>query len=110
AGLLPAASVHLSSPALISGPFSMVTNERGQFRFASLAAGDYALDIEMPGFAAYHEDRISIEVQGNSERTVILKVGTIAESISVEAGTVVDQQRAGLASRFGLDTLTTIPV
>jgi hypothetical protein len=64
AGVLPAASVHLSSPALISGPISMVTNEKGQFRFASLAAGDYALDVEMPGFAAYHEDRISIEVQG----------------------------------------------
>jgi hypothetical protein len=110
AGVLPAASVHLSSPALISGPISMVTNERGQFRFASLAVGDYALDVDMPGFAAYHEDRISIEVQGNSERTVILKVGTIAESISVEAGTIVDQQRTGLASRFGQETLTTIPV
>jgi hypothetical protein len=34
-----------------------------------------------------------------------LKVGTIAESISVEAGTIVDQQRTGLASRFGEETL-----
>jgi outer membrane receptor protein involved in Fe transport len=111
AGVLPAASVRLSSKsALISGPISIVTNERGQFRFASLAAGDYTLDVEMPGFAAYHEDHISIEVQGSSERTVILKVGTIAESISVEAGTIVDQQRTGFASRFGQETLTAIPV
>ena len=110
AGVLPAASVHLSSPALISGSISMVTNERGQFRFASLAAGDYVLDVEMPGFAAYHEDHISIEVQGSSERTVILKVGTIAESISVEAGTIVDRQRTGFAGRFGQETLTAIPV
>src|SRR6476619_3806105 len=87
AGVLPAATVHLSSPALISGPISMVTNERGQFRFVALAAGDYAVDVDMPGFAAYHEDQISVVVQGSSERTVILKVGTIAESISVEAGT-----------------------
>src|SRR5262245_32103648 len=63
-GVLPAASVHLSSPALISGPISIVTNERGQFRFVSLATGDYVLDVEMPGFAAYHEDPIAIEVQG----------------------------------------------
>ena len=65
-GVLPAAAVHLSSPALISGPISMVTNERGQFRFVSLAAGDYALDVDMPGFAAYHEDQISVVVQGSS--------------------------------------------
>ena len=65
-GVLPAASVHLSSPALISGPISMVANERGQFRFVSLAAGDYALDVDMPGFAAYHEDQISIVVQRGS--------------------------------------------
>jgi TonB dependent receptor/Carboxypeptidase regulatory-like domain len=109
-GVLPAAAVHLSSPALISGPISTVTNERGQFRFVSLAAGDYALDVDMPGFAAYHEDPISVVVQGSSERTVILKVGTIAESISVEAGTFVDPRRTSFATRFGQETLSAIPV
>ncbi len=34
----------------------------------------------------------------------------IAESISVEAGTIVDQQRTGFASRFGQEALSAIPV
>jgi hypothetical protein len=108
--ILPAASVRLSSPALISASIATVTNERGQFRFVSLAAGDYSLDVDMSGFAAYHEDHISVEVQGSSERTVVLKVGSIAESISVEGGTIVDPQRTGFATRFGQETLSAIPV
>jgi outer membrane receptor protein involved in Fe transport len=109
-GVLPNASVHVTSPALIGGPASTLTNEKGQFRFASLPAGEYTLEVELASFAQYQEDSISIEVQGSAERTVILKVGSIAESISVEAGTIVDQQRTGFANRFGQDALSAIPV
>src|SRR5215813_13180015 len=97
-GVLPEASVHLRSPALIGGQASTITDERGQFRFVSLPAGQYALQVDLASFAAYHEDDISINVQATFERTVILKVAGIAESISVEAGTTVDRQRTGFAS------------
>jgi hypothetical protein len=107
-GVLPNASVHVTSSALIGGPASTLTNEKGQFRFASLPAGEYTLAVDLASFAPYHEDDISIEVQGSAERTVILKVGSIAESISVEAGTIVDQQRTGVASRFGQEALSAI--
>jgi hypothetical protein len=109
-GVLPGASVRLRSPALIGGTSSTVTNERGQFRFVSLPAGEYALAVELANFDAYGEDHIPIDVQGSVERTVILKVGAVAESISVQAGSVVDQQRTGFASRFGQEALTAIPV
>src|SRR5262245_53621965 len=108
--VLPEASVRLSSPALIGGQASTVTDERGQFRFVFLPVGKYTLQVDLSSFTAYHEDDIAINVQGTFERTVILKVGGIAESISVEAGTTVDQQRTGFASRFGLETLSAIPV
>src|SRR5262249_19475295 len=98
--VLPEASVRLRSLALIGGQVSTVSNEKGQFRFVSLPAGEYTLEVEQAGFAVYHEDHIPINVQGTFERTVLLKVGGIAESISVQAGTTVDQQRSGVASRF----------
>ena len=109
-GVLPGATVRISSPALIGGQSSAITNERGQFRFASLAAGDYTLEVELADFGSYREGRIAVDVQGTVERTVILKVGAIAESVSVQAGTTVDNQRTGLATRFGDATLTAIPV
>ena len=109
-GVLPEAPVRLSSSALIGGRVSTVTNEKGQFRLVSLPAGEYALDIELSSFAIYHEDHIAINVQATLERTVVLKVGQIAESISVQGGTSVDQQRSGIATRFGRETLSAIPV
>ena len=109
-GVLPGATVRISSPAIIGGQSSSVTNDRGQFRFVSLTAGDYTLDVELADFAVYREDHIAIDVQGVVERTVILKVGAIAESISVQAGTTIDHQRSGLATRFGQEALTAIPV
>ena len=109
-GVVPEASVRLSSPALIGGAAGTVTNERGQFRFIALPVGEYTLDVELAGFAVYHEAHLVINVEATLERTVTLKVGAIAESISVQAGTTVDQQRAGVASRFGQETLAAIPV
>ena len=38
-GVLPGALVTLVSPALIGGPATVTANDRGQFRFPSLAPG-----------------------------------------------------------------------
>ena len=73
-GVLPGASVRVTSPALIGGPATMTTNERGQLRFPILPPGTYALDIERPGFATYHEADVTIGVGATLERTVVLKV------------------------------------
>ena len=44
-GVLPAASVHLSSPVLVSGPIAMVTNEEGSFDSSrSQAANTHPLE------------------------------------------------------------------
>ena len=48
-GVLPGAVVRVSSPALIGGPATLTTNERGQLRFPALPPGLYVLDIELPG-------------------------------------------------------------
>src|ERR1700730_12964936 len=55
-GVLPGAVVRVSSSALIGGPATLATNEKGQLRFPALAPGTYVLDIAMKGFATYHEE------------------------------------------------------
>src|ERR1700682_1526304 len=54
-GVLPGAVVRVSSPALIGGPLTVTTSEKGQLRFPALLPGPYALDIQMQGFTTYHE-------------------------------------------------------
>src|SRR5262245_46722913 len=108
--VIPGAQVRATSPALIGGPATMITDETGQLRFPLLAPGSYALDIEVPGFAAYHEPDIRIGAGATLERTVVLKVAGAAESIVVDgSGSRIEARGSGFETRFGSDYIKTIP-
>src|SRR5215216_5921105 len=66
------AIVRVSSPALMDGQETVVTNEKGQLRFPALPPGRYVLDIEVKGFKTYHEIDVLIRAGATIERTVIL--------------------------------------
>ncbi|HMJ84653.1 MAG TPA: TonB-dependent receptor, partial [Vicinamibacterales bacterium] len=109
-GVLPRARVRVSSPALIGGPMSLTTDEKGQLRFQTLPPGPYALDIELEGFDSYHEDAITIGAGATIERTAILNVAGLAESIVVEgAGSRIEARNPGFRTRFGPEDLQAIP-
>lgn len=59
-GAIRGAVVGLSSPALIAGPATQATDERGQLRFPALPLGEYVLDVTIPGFATWHEEGLRI--------------------------------------------------
>ena len=108
--VLPDALVRLTSPALIGGPVTITTNERGQLRFPLLPPGSYALDVELPGFARYHEENIRIGASATLERTVVLKLAGVAESIVVEgSGSRIEARSSGFETRFGAESLPVIP-
>jgi outer membrane receptor protein involved in Fe transport len=109
-GVLAGALVRATSPALIGGPATMTTNERGQLRFPSLPPGPYALDVELQGFAGYHERDILIGAGATLERIVVLKLAGIADSIVVEgAGSRIEARSSGFETRFGSEYLREIP-
>src|SRR5215467_6671751 len=109
--VIPGALVRATSPALIGGPTTMITDETGHLRFPVLAPGSYVLDIEAPGFAPYHEQDIRIGASATIERTVVLKVAAVAESIVVQgSGSSLEARGSGFETRFGEDYLKTIPV
>ena len=109
-GVLPGAVVHISSPALIGGPATLITNEKGQLRFPALSPGVYALDIALPGCSTYHEENISVGAGATIERTATLQVAGVAQSVVVEGvGSRIDARDFGFGSRYGLDDLRLIP-
>ena len=109
-GVVPGAIVRLTSPALIGGPAIVTSNERGQLRFAILPPGPYVLDVELQGFASYHEEDIRIGAGATIERTVLLKLAGLAESVVVEgSGSRIEARGSGFETRFGPESLTTIP-
>ena len=110
-GVLAGASVRISSPALIGGPLTASTDERGRLRVPALPPGLYALDIELQGFRSYHEADIRLGIGATIERTVVLQVGGVKESLVVEGrGSRIEARGSGFETDFGPEDLRTIPV
>ncbi len=108
-GVLPGARVTLSSPALIGGPLTATTNDRGHVRFPVLAPGTYTLVVELPPrFAPSRVENITIGAGMTREWTPVLRVG-VAESLVVEAGSLIGAGESGFATRFGQEQLRNIP-
>jgi hypothetical protein len=108
-GVLPGALVTVSSPALIGGPVTSPTNEKGQLRFQALPAGLYAIEIEMPGFVPHYDKDVVVGVGATIERSVVLAVAGVTEAIEVEGGSRIEARGSGFETRFGADYIRAIP-
>ena len=109
-GVLPGAVVRVTSPALIGAAATLTTNEKGQLRFQTLTPGAYALDIELPGFASFHEADIGVGAGATIERTIVLRLAGVAESVVVEGvGSRIDARNPGFGTRSGAEDLKAIP-
>ena len=110
-GVVQGANVRVTSPALMGGPRQTVTNAKGQYRFPALPPGVYALATQVAGFTTRHDKDIPIGVGATIERTVILSLEDVRQSVSVEAdGSRTEARESGLEARFGPDDLRGIPV
>lgn len=108
--VLRGATVRLASPSLIGGSATTITNDRGQLRFPTLPPGSYVLDIELTGLSSYHEEDIRIGASATLERTIVLDVAGIADSVVVRgASSRIEARSSGIETRFGSDYLRTIP-
>ena len=108
--MLRGALVRVASPVLIGGKETLTTNEKGQLRFLILPSGNYTLDVELQGFHSYHETEIRIGAGATIERTVVLHLAGVAESIVVEgAGSRIEARDPGFGTRFGPEDIRTIP-
>ena len=109
-GVLRGAVASVNSPALIGGPATVTTNEKGQLRFPALPPGPYVLDIAFQGFTTYHEEDIPIGVGATIERTAVLTLAGLAESVAVEgSGSRIEARDSGFVTRFGPEDLKAIP-
>src|SRR5581483_202869 len=76
--VMPGASVTISSPVLVSGSMTGVTDAGGVFRFPSLVPGTYTVKIELQGFQTNVREGIQVLVGQTVPIDVALKVATLA--------------------------------
>ena len=81
--VLPGVTVEATSPVLIEGVRSVVTDGAGQYRIVDLRPGTYALKFTLPGFSTLVRD--GLEMTGSRVVTVDvqLQVGGLQETVTV---------------------------
>jgi hypothetical protein len=81
--VVPGALATIRSPALLGGPATFVTNEKGQYRFPALAPGVYGLTVEITGFRTHVEEGLRVQVGATLEINISLPLAAVAESVTV---------------------------
>ena len=84
---------------------TVITNEFGGYTLPSLSLGPYKLEAALSGFKTHVQTGIVLQVNSNPTIPVVLEVGTVDQSVTVESGAtmvettsnaigqVIDQQR-----------------
>ena len=109
--VLPGATVTLSSPGVIGGDQSTISDARGAYQFTRLVPGRYSVKGELQGFRTMIQEGINVSSDNTARADLKLAVGDLAETITVAgASPLLDTTSAlnqTVMSREVLDTLPT---
>src|SRR5271157_2310052 len=86
-----------------------MTDERGEYHLLGLAAGQYVLTVEKPGFRPYRQAGIELRLGDQTRLNVKLEVGQASQSVDVNADAPLLETATGTAnyhvSQAEIDTL-----
>jgi hypothetical protein len=108
-GVLPGATVTLTATSIGGQPRTTVTDTSGQFRFLNLDAGNYRIEVDMPGFTKQSRDVI-VNTGINTTVAFSMTVGALQESVNVTAESpVIDFKKTGTATTLSREELQSTP-
>jgi hypothetical protein len=108
--VLPGVTVEATSPSLIEKSRSVVADGTGQYQNVDLRPGTYAVTFTLQGFNVVRRD--GIELAGSFAATINaeLKVGSVAETITVTGESpMVDMQGVTQERIVSKDVVDAIP-
>ena len=108
--VLPGVTVEASSPALIEKVRSVVTDGAGQYRIEALRPGSYVVTFSLAGFSTVRREGIELTGTFVASVNVEMRVGAIAETITVTGeAPVVDVQSTTTQRVMDKDVIDAIP-
>jgi hypothetical protein len=108
---LPGAEVKLTSPDMIGGAQSKITDAEGKFRFIALLPGMYAVEASLQGFTPSKKENIRLHIGQTLIVEIQLRIGTLEEEVTVQAvAPIVDVKDSAVAVQaVGKDFIDTVP-
>src|SRR4030095_4229887 len=90
---------------------STVTDENGAYLLTNLPTGPYRLEASLQGFKSYVQTGIVLQVGGTPTINAVLAVGTLEESVTVEAAApLVDVKSAGISAVVSTQDILQLPL
>jgi TonB dependent receptor/Carboxypeptidase regulatory-like domain len=101
-GVLPGATLTLSSPSLIGGSRSGASGPDGSFTFAGLGPGVYTLRVELSGFRAVEIAGLPVALDHSTAVFPRLEAGELREQVTVSTAErpVIDPTQVGAGQVF----------
>jgi hypothetical protein len=108
--VLPGVAVEVTSPDLIERARTAVTDSGGQYRIVDLRAGTYTVVFALQGFNTLRREGISIQGTFTATVNVELRVGTLAEAVTVTGETpIVDTQSVKRQTVIDSELIAAVP-
>ena len=107
---VPGVAVTLTSPVLVAGTTSGVTDGSGVNRFPSLLPGVYSVKLDLQGFKTVIRESVTVQVGATVPLDLQLQLATVAETVTVTgASPVVDTTSANTSVNLGEQLLQGTP-
>jgi hypothetical protein len=107
---VPGVAVTLTSPVLVSGSMSGVTDGAGTNRFPSLLPGVYSVRLELQGFKTVVRENVTVQVGATVPLDLQMPLATVAETVTVTgASPVIDTTSANTSVNLGEQLLQGTP-
>jgi hypothetical protein len=91
--------------------FSTTTNESGNYSQTHLIAGVYEVRVATPGFQAYLQKNVKVEVDSTTQVNVQLTVGSVGEIVNVTAeAPLLKTEKGEVSDTLSTKTVTELPV
>jgi len=107
---VPGVAVTLTSPVLVAGSTSGVTDGTGANRFPSLQPGVYAVRLELQGFKTVIRENVTVQVGTTVPLDLQMPLATVAETVTVTGSSpVIDTTSANTSVNLGEQLLQGTP-
>jgi len=96
---LPGVEIKLSSPDMIGGARSKITDADGKYRFVGLQPGTYSIEASLQGFTPQRREGVRLFAGQTLTVDFVLKIGTLEEEVTViAAAPLIDVKDSAVAT------------
>lgn len=100
----------MSSPNLIGGARTAVTDEQGVYRFTLLPGGQYTISFVLPGFATLNVEQVNLNAGATATINGKMEVAALQESVTVTSQSpTIDLESANVSVNWDQQKLDDLP-